>query len=65
MKFGDILWEVMKRENVSQAELSRMTSIPRGNISRYVQGECKPNFDTAKFIFNTMGYEIVVRKKKC
>ena len=47
-EFKDMLRFLRTRENLSQADLSRLTGIGRGAISMYEAGKREPDFETAE-----------------
>lgn len=61
--FGDELQRIIKANGLSQKELAEEVGCTEVAISRYVNATRTPNFDTARKIFETLGYEMIIRKK--
>lgn len=56
--YGPGLRYVMTRLQINQAWLVRATGIDKYTISRYVNGERKPNVDNAVLLFNALIREV-------
>ena len=70
--FSARLKEVLETKRVRQAELSRMTGITEGQITRYLKGKHKPTMDKVVKISQVMnvdtayllGYDVPMEEEK-
>ncbi len=59
----DGLIEIRKRENISQAELAKMTGNSQQAISRFEKKLHSPSLKLFSSIVNALGYELKIVKK--
>lgn len=57
-EFGRKLYRIMSRENVTQADLSRMTGLRQCQISNYVRGRTTPSFYNVHKIARALGCSV-------
>jgi len=54
-----VLKKILYEKNIRQADLARMTGIPRNSLSRYVSGHHKPSFERLSKIADALGVPYV------
>lgn len=60
----DRLIEIRKKENISQAEIARLTGSKQQAISRLEKKEHSPSLKLFYNIVNALGYEVQIVKKQ-
>lgn len=63
-KLIDNLIEIRKRENISQAELAKITGNTQQAISRFEKKTHSPSINLFSSIVNALGYEVQLVKKE-
>lgn len=62
-EIGQKIKEIMEREDIWNFEIAEATGILRNNICVILSPKGNPTWGTVKRILDSMGYEIILKKK--
>lgn len=65
MNFEEQLQYIMDSEHFTVSDVAMRSGITEVTIRRYLKGEHAPNIRDAKWIIESLGYELAISKKKC
>ena len=63
MVFANILYQIMKEEDLTQKEICRRTGFSASMICALLHKRKYPSYRAINHILDTLGYELVLKKK--
>ena len=64
MTFAEQLKMIMKKEDLTQKEVTIICHVNRATLSRYLSGKRTPSYETASQMMKALGYDIGVLEKR-
>lgn len=64
MAFKNTLMVIMRKEKVSAKDVAGIMGVHKSQVYRYLNGSIKPQWETVLLLFEGLGYDLKITKKK-